>query len=201
MRRLTADQFYKIAGADKSTFKAAVHRQEVALAFGTLGALAGGTFLDLDVISCMLVDELTPAFSRKYAATLMRGFSDVWTEAVARVDATPQPVFLMVAEFGETISGKHRAIREGVNVLFGTLQEISKSKYQPGRSIGPDRMTLVNVTSVLSRARKAAAAIGVDLSAPFCPRIKDAAFKVLRDETRKAREKYVDRVPLVEDRR
>jgi hypothetical protein len=194
MRRLTADEFYKVAGVDRSTFKAAVHREEVALAHGTQWPLAGGTFLDLDVISWMLVDELTPAFSRKLAAVFVRGFSDVWTEALARAETQDEPVFLIVTEVGELISGGMRAIHAYVDVQCGTLSELGQSAYKPGGSIGPDRMTLVNMTSVQRRVRLAAAKVGVDLSASFCPHPDDPEFARIRRETKKWRELYVEKI-------
>src|SRR5688572_13621413 len=98
MRRIESDQFFALAGTSAPTFRATVNRCDAAMAFGVGHKLAGGTFLDLDVISWRLTDELTPAFGRYLAANLVRGFSDVWCGAVADADSISAPIFIVVIE-------------------------------------------------------------------------------------------------------
>ena len=55
-------------------------------------------------------------------------------------------------------------------------------------------MTLINVTSLLRRARENALAAGVDLSAPLLPALDDPEFEEARRQTRASREALVERV-------
>jgi len=195
MQTLTPDQFFALAGVTRATFKAAVSRGEAALAFGTQWALAGGTFLDLDVVAWLLVDELTPAFTRKFAAVIVKSFSDQWCEAVSAADRVNEPIFFIVIEIGEPLGGKLRAARrEGLNVACGTLSELVGLKLEKQRTI-PDRMTFINITNVMHRARRSARTIGLDLSAPFCPPLNDPVFRDAVRDVRNSRERNVARIP------
>jgi hypothetical protein len=193
MQRVTADEFFQIIKTTPGTFNVGATRSETALAFGAARPLAGGLFLDLDIAAAMLVDELTPAFTRKFAATLIRGFFDEWCKAVGRVDTTDEPIFLIVIETGEPLAGKRRGYREhGVNVASATLRELSDNDLREARTV-PERMTLINVSSVVRRAREAASAIKVDLSAPFCPGPDDPKFEQAMRDAKAWRERNVSR--------
>ena len=191
MRKLDIDQFLTLAGVGRRSFRVMANRNEVALAFGVSDRLAGGNFLDLDVISMICTDELAPAFGRVLAASLVRGFSDVWCMAVSEADASPQPIFLVVIEQGKKFTGGQRATREGVNMGYGTMADLA-DKMASVASL-PPRMTLVNLTSLLADVRAKASAIGLDFSQPFID-LADLAFIQARDEAKAHREKNVGRL-------
>lgn len=196
MRKIEPKEFYLLAGVSSRTFAAARARNETALAYGIRDPLAGGIFMDLDVISTGLVDELTPAFGREFAATLIKMFSDVWCEAVAEADITPSPVFLVVIEEGgkrqgEKLEGRRRANYEGVNMGYCTLAKLAEGSASAARL--PPRMTLINVAEILARIRTKASAMGLDFSAPFVD-LNDPLFIQARDEAKKDREARVRRV-------
>lgn len=196
MRKITKQEFLALAGVPYGTFKAAVSRGEVALAFGTERALAGGIFLDLDAVAWRFVDELTPAFARKGAAMIVRAFSDVWMKAVARSEHTTEPVWLVVIETGEPLGGKApamRAVREGVNVACGTLSEWAQATLADKKTI-PNRMTLINVTALVARVRESGSPIGLTLDSPLCPPTDDPNLQKLMTETREVRERLAERV-------
>lgn len=189
MQTLTPKQFFAIAGVKAGTFKAATSRDEVALAFGTKQALAGGKFLDLDAVAWMLVDELTPAFGRKHASVLIRAFSDEWMKGLGKAEAQREPAFLIVIEIGARIPG-WQAIREKVNVTHGTLAELSEIELVGKKTI-PDRITLVNISSIVARIRANALQIGIELLRPLCPPLDDPDFIAACEETKRSREKLL----------
>jgi|GEM_PF-7064948 len=191
MQKLNSQQFYALSGTVRPTFKTAINRQEAALSFGIGHKLAGGIFLDLDVIAWRLTDELTPAFGRKLAAALIKGFSDVWCEAVSNADRLPEPIFLVVVEQGHKLQGGMRATYEGVNVGQATMAEFAKASVKA--KMVPKRITLVNVNAVLATIRSKAADIGFNLSAPFIV-MDDPLFIQAREEARKSREARVARI-------
>jgi hypothetical protein len=191
MKKITAADFYRLVGIKENSHKAYVSRGEVALAFGTSRPNAGGVFLDLDVVASLLTDELTPAFSRKTAATLIRAFADVWLHAVTMAEAEAEPAFLIVAEFGAATFGRRGETREGVNIGAATLAEAWKAM-QHGKKVA-DRMTFVNVTSLLRDLRSRAAKEGIDLPEVFVPR-DDPAFMTEMEDFRARREAHAARV-------
>lgn len=194
MRAITLDQFLVLADVNKSTFKAMTSRGESALAFGTARALAGGTMLDVDAIAWAFLDELTPAFTRQFASVLVRGFSDQWVSAVAKAERLSDPIFLVAIETGEiTGGGKMRATRrEGINIGEGTLAEI-------GNALGtakniPERITMINVTTLVNRLRSRAKAAGIELGPSFFPDMADPDFQRALAEVKASRDQNVARV-------
>jgi hypothetical protein len=187
MRSLSTQQFYAAAGTNAGTFGARTNRQETALAFGIERRLAGGKLLDLDAAAMILVDELTPAFGRRYAATIVRAHSDTWLKGVGRADTMTEPMYFLVAEYGEPIKGATHAIRNSMRVAVATFGEFKD--YNDPKAHFPARVTMVNISNVLKRVRANAAKVGVDLSGPFFPPPTDPLAKELIATAKKQREK------------
>jgi hypothetical protein len=150
------------------------------MAFGLPAPLAGGVFLDLDCVASILRDELTPAFGRKLAASLVRLHGDEWMKAVGLADTTPEPAWYFVFELGPPPTPKpgqvghrdivigHRGkylVSAGTFADFAKLNEFAKLPIEKH----PVRFTGVNVSDVLRRIRENAARAGLDLSAVFFP--------------------------------
>ena len=175
MKAITQEQFFAIAGVRMASFRAFVSRGEAVLAFGSADRLAGGTFLDSDAVCWHLLDELTPALTRKHAANFLRAFSDTWMKAVARAERDKEPVWLVVGELGEKANGPQRNSYRNISADFGTLPEFDRWDYRKVKVV-PSRLTLVNVTAVLAAVRWNASALGVTLSSPMIPDDDDPAF-------------------------
>jgi hypothetical protein len=189
MRALAPSQFYPIAGTNPNSFGARVNRGEVALAFGTDRPLVGGKLLDLDAVASILVDELTPAFGRKFAPVIIRAHPDEWLAAVGRADTTAEPVYVVVFEHGEPHAGK-RAYRDEYRVANGIFAEFANLSFAglPSDKV-PVRTTMINVSDILHRIRHNAARIGVDLSAPFFPPPGEPLFERVIRTAKKDRDK------------
>lgn len=191
---LTRKEFLTLADVPLATWESLQHRGESAMAFGTKRELAGGKYLALDVVAHLLVDELMPAFTRPYAADIVRGFSDVWTHAVSEAQRNPSvPYFLVVLEVGEKRGGRKRAYREGVNVGCGTLRELGEKLIDEVTTV-PERLTAININSIIKTIQERGLKNGLDLSEPFCPPPDDPDFERVKRETREWREKNIARL-------
>ena len=190
MRALSTQQFYAAAGVDAGTFGARTNRQETALAFGIGQRLAGGKLLELDAVAMVLVDELAPAFSRRFAAGIVMGNAHAWLGAVGAADATREPIYFQVFESGEPIRSGDRSPLEKAQVGYSTLAEFEKNvKKATERGVGmPPRIHFYNITDILARVRANAARVGVDLSGPFFPAPDDPLAKQILDEATKDRD-------------
>ena len=186
MKVLTVEQFLAVAGVRKATYAGFVNRGESVLAFGTQQKLAGGNFLDLDAVAWLILDELTPALSRRHAAVFMRAFSDVWMGAVGRAERTPEPVFLVVGESGEKNHGHQRNTYEKISADFGTMPEWGEWDYRRVKVV-PARITMVNISSVLAVVRWRASAIGLKLASPMVPEHDEPAFAQACADLKEAR--------------
>ncbi|WP_192180028.1 hypothetical protein [Mesorhizobium amorphae] len=201
MRTLSSDEFFALAEVKPTTFRAAISRREAVFMAGLDRMLAGGTFLDLDAVAWKLTDELAPALTRKVAAVLLKGFNDQWCAAVSKADQIAEPTFLVALERGQVLeevelygqSRKGLGLREAVNISYGTMRELGEFDHNKATTI-PDRMTLINVTSLLARVRDRAKVIGIDLSAPFLPPLGDPSFEQMLAEVKTFRENLVTRV-------
>jgi len=197
MRALSAQHFFALAATNHGSWSARTNRGEMALAFGIRRRLAGGRFLDLDAVAAILVDELTPGFGRKFAAVIVTSFGDAWLNAVGQADATQTPVFFQVGEEGDVLTKAERGVmgkdvpllRKSVRVGCGTIAELAKCA--EGAPAMPERLTMVNITSMLARVRARAAGVGLDLSAPFFPPPDDPFAKQLIATAKQDREAAV----------
>lgn len=187
--------FFALTGITPNNFRVAINRKEVALAFGLGHPLAGGRFVDLDVVSMRLGAELAPAFGRQLAATIVKAFSDAWTEAVSRADRTSDAIFFVVIETGHPLEGGMRRVAafEGINAGCATARELAEAIGSAKRP-PPRRITIVNVSDLLANIRLKALELGVDLSAPFLPLTDDPAFAEAKAEAKKSREALVARI-------
>lgn len=186
MRATGIDDYLAITGMKRATFDAWQTRSEIALAFGLARRLAGGTLLDLDCICHFVGEALSPTFTRKHAATLVRAHSDEILKAIGLADITPgDDLFIAAAELGPgyAITRDHR-------MLFGatTLGELAKSYADHRQGEQATRVTLVNMTRILSDVRDRAAKCGVDFSAPFFPPPDDPTAAKLIATAKKERE-------------
>jgi hypothetical protein len=193
MRVITTAQLLHVTQMPEGTFHAQVSRKETALAFGLGRKLTGGVYLDLDCVAVLLADELAAAFGRKVAASLVIMHGDAWLRGIGGVDTMREHVFLQVAEYGEP--SRHsvfggRSVRDKMRVGVSTLTELSgfgAGAEQTGLEI-PDRMTLVNLTSLIHRIRLRAVQIKLDLSDPLFPPDSDPDASELLKKARKDRE-------------
>lgn len=203
---LSPEQFFTLTGQAKGSFKASVSRGETALAFGTEKELAGGKFLDLDVVACCFSDKLTPAFGRKLASTLVRCFSDKWVAAVHRAERERvEPIWLVVVETGKLLKrsdrinvlGKSadapRLVHENMNVGFGTLPEAGTAM-RKGK-VTPERMTFINVTSLVADLRCRADHHGIRLPEVIVPDLDRPEFATAMADVKSSREALVGRSP------
>jgi hypothetical protein len=193
MRALSTPQLLSITDTSEGTFGSQIKRNETVLAFGLERKLAGGVYLDLDAVAMLLVDELTSALGRKIATTIVRSHSDTWLRAVARVDTTREPVFFVVSEYGEPSRHPYfggRSLRDKQRVGQTTMTEGDRKGFADNPDVEvPERVTWINVTSILRRIRVRAVKIGLDLSDPFFPPETDPTAKKLLDMARKDRAK------------
>ena len=175
MRVITPREFLDCIAMNESTFKSLMSRDEAALAFGLTQRLAGGILLDVDAAAMEIAGELTPGFGRKLASVLVRAHSDMWLLGLGRADTTREPIYLLANEYGEARRNKYsseRALRETMNVGVTTITEHdeARSGFADHPEVrAPDRITWVNLSSVLQRIRARAAQIGLDLSRPVFP--------------------------------
>jgi hypothetical protein len=191
------DSYFALTRKTLGTFKSEMNRGTAALAFGTKRALAGGKYLDVDVFAHDLRGEIAKSFSLKAAATIVCSFDDQWLEGVSRADRERDPIFFVIMESGDKLSEPLKeftgAEREGIVATAGTLEELGKILRGPKKTI-PERLICINMKSILQGIRRKAAALGIDLSAPFCPDTDDPGFKKLCREIRESRERDVERV-------
>jgi hypothetical protein len=198
MRALSASQFYACSGVNAASVRARVSRGDNAMAFGLAGPLAGGTYLDLDCVALLLVDELMPAFGRKFAPTLVRAHGDNWLLAVGLADTVAEPVWWFVFEQGPPPTPKpgyigHRLPpdlhRDKYHVAVGTFADFAKLNRFAELPIDkrPVRFTGVNVSDILRRIRENAARAGLDLSAPFFPPPSDPLHQQVVEAAKKER--------------
>lgn len=201
MLRLPRHDYFKLTGWNPSSYKTAVRRSELAMAFGTDRLLAGGICIDLDVLAEEFVRELSPHFTRKFAATVVIAFSDQWAEAVSRAEAGHQLVFLIVGQYGEPAPRRGSADRLQINgekdfgVNVGVWDPSSEqTPFDPSKHRNlPDRIVLINVKKLLTRVRERAMKFGIDLSQRFCPAPSDPAFLAECRQFKEWRERTVDR--------
>lgn len=196
MRIISPANLYALTEKTQSTVAVQAGRGEIAFAFGLRQRLAGGHPLDLDAVAFVLVDELTAAFGRKIASTIVITHSDKWLLGLGRVDNTREPVFLAVNEYGEASRHKYfdkRALRDKMSVGVTTVVEHCRGLQagfadRPDIRI-PDRITWINLSSILKRIRERAAKLALDLSAPFFPPETDPHARKLLQIAKKDRKK------------
>ena len=191
MRGIDIKEYLTLCQFSRGQFDSRQSRGEIALTFGLERRLVAGIMLDLDVALHLAVEEFTPGFTAAYAARVWRAHPDKFLEGVGLADAQVEPVFLMIAEYGDEV---HRASRRPGSsfrekqmcgpVTIDGIYPFSENAEVPI----PDRLTLVCVNSILKRVRERAAKIGLDWSAPFFPPPSDpqaakliAAGKAQRD--------------------
>jgi hypothetical protein len=195
MLALSPEQFRACTGVSRQTFGAHVARDEVALAFGHGAPLAGGTFVDLDCLALLLIDELEPAFTRKFAAAIVRMHGDEWLKAVGRADTIAEPVYFFVFEHGDARAEGKRSYREKYRVSEGPLTDFANLNAfatLPQDNI-PARFTGVNVSDILRRVRLNAARAGLDMSAPFFPPPGDPLHEEIVTAAKKQRDAFLGR--------
>lgn len=172
MRTVTPAQLLTLADTSHNSMNAYLKRGETALAFGSKQRLAGGVMLDVDAAAMELVDELAAGFGRKIASTIVTAHADTWLLGVGRADATREPIFLIVSEFGESKRHKYfdkRALRDQMKVGVTDIGQ-QAARFADNPTVRPpDRMVWINLSSILRRIRERGAKIGLDLSAPFFP--------------------------------
>lgn len=198
MRIITPEQFFATADVKPETFRADVSKNQAAFAFGTGQPLAAGRFIDLDPIAWRLVNELRPGFGRVGAATLVKAFCDGWLYAVSLADRTAEPVFFAITESGPPSSVWKGGAREHVNAGAVTLSALAKQKPKATGDVGPDRITLINISKIMRDVRERAANIGLDLTEPFCPPFDDPSFNKELKEIENWREAMGARVRRAE---
>jgi hypothetical protein len=173
MRALTPAQFYACTGTNPASIRAHISKGDFAMAFGADRPLAGGVFLDLDVVAHLLNDELMPAFGRRLAPTLVKVHGDSWMKAVGLADTVAEPTWWFVFEMGPPPTPKPGNVghREKYLVAVGTFADLAGLDKFAELPVDkrPVRVTGVSVTDVLRRVRENAARIGLDLSAAFFP--------------------------------
>jgi hypothetical protein len=190
MRVITTAQLLHITQTPEGTFNAQISRKETALAFGLGRKLAGGVFLDLDCCAVLLTDELAAAFGRKVAATIVIMHGDAWLRGIGEVDATREPVFFQVAEYGEperhSVFGG-RSVRNRMRVGCSTIVRPVGLADRPDIEV-PDRITWVNLSSIVRRIRLRAMQIKLDLSDALFPPESDPDASKLLEKAREDRE-------------
>ena len=202
MRALSPAQFHACAETDAAKLGGRTARKETALAFGIERKLAGGKYLDLDVVALALVEDLANAFGRRAAATLVRAHADKWLDGVGRADVTREPVFLMIMEYGRPVRHQYfddKQVSDRMRIGVSTLADYEPIRFadHPKTEI-PARMTWINLSGILARVRVNAAKAGLDFSAPFFPPPDDPIAKELIATAKKSRN---DALALFHERR
>jgi hypothetical protein len=164
--------FLSLSEQSRGQWDSRQKRGEVALTFGLERRLAAGIMMDTDVVLHLVVEEFTPAFTAAYAARVWCAHPDKFLQGVGLADAQAEPVFLMVAEYGDKVHRDSKRagswFRDKQMVGPVTIDGIYPFSDNPEVPV-PDRITMVCVNSILKRVRERAAKIGLDWSAPFFP--------------------------------
>ena len=189
MRAIGINDYLAICDVKRGSYDARQTLKEIGLAFGLARRLAGGVMLDLDCICHFISEALTPVLSRKYAAAIVRAYSDEILKAVGLADANPAEVmFLAGVEFGPgygQITREHdRKMRFGATTLTDFAASFAKSP----EANDVTRVTHINVTEILRNVRARAAKRGFDWTAPFFPPPSDPMAAKLIATAKKERE-------------
>jgi hypothetical protein len=189
MQSIPRDTFLKILGLSNGAFDQMQHAGRVALAFGAPLPARPGWYLDLDLVAMAINLGLTPSIGRAYATAVVGGFFNQWGAAVGCAEAEPTQQFFMAIGGADWDPEKKRP--RLLLVTHGTLAQVAKDFEQIGGIAGAFH---VNVSDILSRVRRRARDVGIDLSSPFFFAPSDPRFKQILQQVAQERDARIARL-------
>jgi hypothetical protein len=182
VRRLTREEFLRVRRTSPEAHDVARHRGGVALCFGRQVPGKPGEFLDLDLVSMAIVDQLTRFFEhRKDAAEFVRAYWPQWLVTLARAEEARRDDFVFYV-------GGHPGrdwVAPGLVIRGGAFNEIVREIAAMPPERRPTHAFYVDLWRTAGQVRAAAKREGVALDERFFyslqdPRCEAKIFEELR---------------------
>jgi hypothetical protein len=166
--RLTLDEIMSICDFGIEQLKSLRRRDQIALAFGGNTAWAVATwYMPADCVGLMLTAALAKAYDMTIAAQIVRAFGDAWLTAVAKADADTEIDAETDASFA--VADLVRKDDSQRALMAWCAGSAALAQLPEAKSYTIERVTVVNVSSIVRAVRANAASCDLDLSSPFMP--------------------------------